>query len=151
MTTNPDAAHIERPVAPSYFVSVARTAPDGGRGFSLSFIDPVKRFCEVVVTRQFRGDRDFFEVLLYKKMESFDFGFGDISGASTGSSSSIIGGGRGLSGEENARLARQVSALTDGALLVSSERTELTWKGCAFLRTDEQKRQKRSPPVFGHL
>lgn len=148
MTTNPDAAHIERPVAPSYFVSVARTAPDGGRGFSLSFIDPVKRFCEVVVTRQFRGDRDFFEVLLYKKMESFDFGFGDISGSSTGSSSSVVGGGRGLSGEENARLARQVSVLTDGALLVSSERTELTWKGCAFLRTDEQKRQKRSPPLI---
>jgi hypothetical protein len=150
MTTNPDAAHAERPVAPSYFVSVARTAPDGGRGFSLSFIDPVKRFCEVVITRQFRGNRDFFEVLLYKKIESFDFGFGDISGggAGTGSTSSLVGGGRALTGEENARLARQVAALTDGALLVSSERTELAWKGCAFLRNDEQQQQKRSPSLI---
>ncbi|KAF5098989.1 hypothetical protein D0Z00_001855 [Geotrichum galactomycetum] len=146
MTTNPDAAHVDQPVAPSYFVSVARTAPDGGRGFSLSFIDPVKRFCEVVVTRQFRGDRDFFEVVLYKKMESFDFGFGTINGG--GSTTNLVGSCRVLTGEENARLARQVAALTDGALLVSSERTELAWKGCAFLRNNEQQQQKRSPSLI---
>lgn len=150
MTTNPDFEYTERPIASSYFVSVSRTAAESGREFSLSFIDPVKRFCEVVVTRQFRGDNDFFEVLLYKKMENFDFGFGEINGAGTGSTTSLVGGGRGLlTGEENVRLARQVAALTDGALLVSSERTELAWKGCAFLRDTGRQQQKRSSSSAG--
>lgn len=132
LTTNPDAEHINCPVAESYYVSITQGGPNshGQLGFTMSFVDPTKNFSVITVTRLFKNNEEYYEVIVFKKPEAkssfneFDFGQRRPS-----SSSHEL-----LNGQGMALLARQISNLPPGAQ-PSPVVPQVSWRSCAFLKT----------------
>lgn len=131
LATNPDSEHVNSPVAPSYYVSIAPGGPNsnGQIGFTMSFVDPTKQFCEITVTRLFNPEeQEYYEVIVFKKpqvktaFDEFDFG------PSRKVSSTVTS-----NGEEMVKLARQITSMP-GGIQLSAGLSEVAWTSCALLR-----------------
>lgn len=129
MTTNPDFEHMHCPAGPSYYVDIIQAGPNnsGHLGFSLSFIDPTKRYCEMMVTRLFTpNDEEYFDVISFKNPNAkppqlFDFSQPKPLAEEI------------YKGEDMVNLARQVYNST-GGVQVSSAKPEVAWRGRAMPR-----------------